>query len=114
AASPGASSGRRAERAKRTTAMPRSHGNTNPPASITSATSTNPKKGGARHGQQQLCGHRIAAVPSQTLRGRIVLNAAALVGNEIVAGPHSGARRDRISIRLEVDVVRIEVVRAAS
>src|SRR5215831_15106365 len=114
AISPGFSSGRVVSRIAASAAMPSRHGSSRPAMNVTISISANPEQRGTRLDDQRLGGDGRVPVPTQKALRGVVLDAVPLVDDDIVAGMHLRGRRQRVGPRIVVDVVWVEVIRAAA
>src|SRR5580765_4114441 len=93
--------------------MPNSHGSSNAGVSVRKSMSFDGEGGCAGLDHQQFGTDGCAVGKAQALRRRVVLDAAAQVDDQEITGMQRGGGRQRVSIRFEVNVVRIQVIRGA-
>src|SRR5512141_890037 len=73
-----------------------------------------PEKRSTRLDDERLGRDRRAAVPTEEALRGVVLDTAAVIDDDVIARVQRGRGRERVGPRVEVDVVRVEVVRAAA
>src|SRR5512144_1229817 len=93
--------------------MPSAHGNSSAAKSATPSMSENAEQHRAAVRCDDFGARRGAFGHPQTLLRWVVLNAAPLIDEQVVPGAQRGHGRRRVHVRIEEDVVRIEMVGGA-